>query len=309
MIRRPGVVGALAALVAITACGDTRSNDSAAEVGGTKISRGEFEALAQAVVANPELFGIEEDFATGTIAADAGRDLLRLLVQNAATQDYLEEIGASISDADRQTALEALGPQADSAPQLVVDLLVDSRASTAALGRLAAESGEAQAAWEASPAELGLLCVRHILVETEEEAEEVLAELEDGADFAELAAERSIEPAAADSGGAIEVTPGQPCIPLQQAQGGLDPVFLSAALQGVPGTPLGPVQTSFGWHVILVRPYDEVAAAVDAGVGGLRLQEHLETVEVEVDPRYGRWDPAAGTVVALDEPEPTVPAL
>jgi hypothetical protein len=75
----------------------------------------------------------------------------------------------------------------------------------------------------------------------------------------------------------------------------------------VPGTPIGPVQTSFGWHVILARPYDEVAVAVDPAVGGLRLQEHLEGVEVRVDPRYGRWDAAAGTVVALDQPEPTVP--
>lgn len=303
---RQVAIGAVA-VVAISACGDSPSNDAAAEVDGTVISRDEFEALAQAVAANPELFGIEEDFATGTIAAEAGRDLLRLLVQDTATQDYLAEIGATVSEADRQAALEALGPQAANAPQLVVDLLVDSRASTATLGRVAAESGEAQAAWEAAPAELGLLCVRHILVETEEEAQEVLAELEEGADFAELAAERSIEPAAADSGGAIEATPGQPCIPLQQAQGGLDPVFVSAALQAVPGTPAGPVQTSFGWHVILARPYDEVAAAVDPVVGGRQLQEHLEGVGVEVDPRYGRWDAAAGTIVALDALEPTAP--
>ncbi len=306
MIRRTGLVCALAALT-VTGCGDSRSNDAAADVDGSIVSRDEFEALAQAVAANPELFGIEEDFDTGTIAADPGRDLLRLLVENTATQDYIEEIGASVSEADRQTALDALGPQAANAPQLVVDLLVDSRANSAALGRMAAESGEAQAAWNTSPAELGLLCVRHILVETEEEAEDVLAELEAGADFAELAAERSIEPAAADTGGALEATPGQPCIPLQQAQNGLDPVFLSAAVQAVPGTPIGPVQTSFGWHVILARPYDEVAVAVDAAVGGLRLQEHLESVEVKVDPRYGRWDAAVGTVVALDQPEPTVP--
>ena len=45
--------------------------------------------------------------------------------------------------------------------------------------------------------------VRHILVETEEEAEEVLALLRAGEDFAELAKEHSQDPGSADKGGAL----------------------------------------------------------------------------------------------------------
>ena len=77
--------------------------------------------------------------------------------------------------------------------------------------------------------------MRQILVETEEEAEEVLAELDGGADFAELAAERSIDPTAAETGGALEVQPGQPCFTLAQAQSQLDPTFVQAAASAVPG--------------------------------------------------------------------------
>jgi hypothetical protein len=145
-------------------------------------------------------------------------------------------------------------------------------------------------------------------VENEEEAQDVLAELEDGADFAELAAERSTEPGAQTTGGALEATPGQPCVSIQQAQGGLDPTFLQAAVQAVPGTPVGPVETSFGWHVILARPYEEVADAVNAAFGEQAFRDHLSEVDVEIDPRYGRWDSATRSIVALDAPEPSIPA-
>ena len=83
---------------------------------------------------------------------------------------------------------------------------------------------------------------RHILVTTEEDAQAVKAELEAGADFAALAREKSIEPAAAQSGGdlgyfrqAVMVKP-----------------FADAAFAMEVGTVSEPVQTQFGWHVIEV---------------------------------------------------------
>lgn len=294
------------AVLALTACGGGRSNDAAAEVGGASVSRQRFEDLMSEIVANPEIFqGITEDFETGTIAADVGRDVLSELVLGTARSEYLADEEEAVTDADRQAVVETLGPQAESLPPNVRALVVDGRASAAAIGRLAARSGDARAAYDASPTAVGVMCVRHILVETEAEAEEVVAELDGGADFAELAAERSTEPAAATTGGAIELQPGQPCIPLEQAQGSLDPAFVAGALDAVPGVPTAPVQSSFGWHVILARPYEEVAAAVDPVVGQRLLAEHLADVDVDIDPRYGRWDGSTGAVVALDAPTAT----
>ncbi len=144
-----------------------------------------------------------------------------------------------------------------------------------------------------------MLCVRHILVETEEEAQAVLQELADGADFEQLAAERSTDTGSAQSGGALEAQPGQPCIPLEQAESALDATFFEAAAAAVPGEPVGPVQTQFGWHIILARPYDEVASAVDTAVGQQLFDEHMATIAIEVDPRYGRWDSDERSVVPL----------
>ena len=299
MIGRPRTALAVIAVVVLAGCGDSPSNDSAAEVGSAAVSRDQYEAVLSGVVANPEVFGVEEDVETGTVPGEAGRSVLQAMILDVAGKEFLAAEGDSITDADRQTAIETLGPQTDSWPAAVSDLFVDRQAGVIAFGRVAASSGEPQVRYESSPAELGVLCVRHILVETEEEAQAVLEELADGADFAQVAAERSTDPGSAQSGGALEAQPGQPCIPLEQAQGALDATFFEAAASAVPGSPVGPVQTQFGWHVILARPYEEVASAVDSAVGQQLFEEHVSTIAIEVDPRYGRWDAVEGAVVPL----------
>ena len=287
------------AVVVLAGCGDSPSNGTAAEVGGGAVSRDQYEEVLNAVVANPEVFGVEEDAETGTVPGDAGRSVLQAMILDVAGKEFLADEGESITDADRQIASESLGAQVDTWPAAVADLFVDRQAGVIAFGRVAASSGEPQARYESSPADLGVLCVRHILVETEEEAQAVMQELADGADFAEVAAERSTDPGSAQSGGALEAQPGQPCIPLDQAQGALDATFFEAAAGAVPGSPVGPVQTQFGYHVILARPYEEVASAVDSAVGQQLFEEHMATIAIEVDPRYGRWDAGERSVVAL----------
>ena len=74
----------------------------------------------------------------------------------------------------------------------------------------------------------GLLCLRHILVETEQEANVIVDELRDGADFAELAAERSLEGSASITGGALTGTESQ-CLPTAQYISGFDADFVAAA--------------------------------------------------------------------------------
>ena len=82
----------------------------------------------------------------------------------------------------------------------------------------------------------------HILVETEDEARAIIAQLNDGADFAELAREKSTGPSGPNGGSLGTFGRGQ-----------MVPGFETAAF----GMPAGsfsadPVQTQFGWHVIQV---------------------------------------------------------
>ncbi len=82
----------------------------------------------------------------------------------------------------------------------------------------------------------------HILVKTEEEAKAIVAELEGGADFAELAKEKSIGPSNVQGGELGWIEPGQTVAP-----------FEAAALALKPGELSPPTETQFGWHVIKLK--------------------------------------------------------
>jgi len=99
--------------------------------------------------------------------------------------------------------------------------------------------------------------VRHILVEKEDEAKEIIAELQKGANFADLAKARSKDPGSKDRGGDLDWNAPSS--------------FVKPFGDAMKATPKGkftatPVQTQFGWHVIEVEDirdakvpsYDEV---------------------------------------------------
>ncbi|WP_170335697.1 peptidylprolyl isomerase [Ruegeria arenilitoris] len=79
----------------------------------------------------------------------------------------------------------------------------------------------------------------HILVETEEEAKELKSQLDDGADFAELAKEKSTGPSGPNGGSLGWFGKGQMVPEFEQAVVALEKDNVS-----------DPVQTQFGWHVV-----------------------------------------------------------
>src|SRR3989454_9639408 len=83
---------------------------------------------------------------------------------------------------------------------------------------------------------------RHILVETEDEAKAVKAELDKGADFAELAKKKSKDPGASDGGDLGFFTKEQ-----------MVPEFSTVAFALEPGKISDPVKSQFGWHIIKVE--------------------------------------------------------
>jgi parvulin-like peptidyl-prolyl isomerase len=65
--------------------------------------------------------------------------------------------------------------------------------------------------------------------------------------------------------------------------------------------PTQPVKSSFGWHVIFIRPFTAVSESVSANFaeapGEYLLLGALADADISVASQYGRWDPLAGTVV------------
>jgi peptidyl-prolyl cis-trans isomerase C len=81
---------------------------------------------------------------------------------------------------------------------------------------------------------------RHILVETEDKAKELKAEIDKGGDFAALAKEHSQDPGSKEDGGNLGYF----------GRGQMVPQFEEAAFKLQKGEVSEPLQTQFGWHLV-----------------------------------------------------------
>jgi peptidyl-prolyl cis-trans isomerase C len=83
---------------------------------------------------------------------------------------------------------------------------------------------------------------RHILVESEDEAKTIAADLKKGGDFAAVAKDKSKDPGSKDSGGDLGFFTKDQMVP----------EFAEAAFKLDKGQVSDPVKSQFGWHVIRV---------------------------------------------------------
>lgn len=115
----------------------------------------------------------------------------------------------------------------------------------------------------------------HILVETEEEAATLVTELESGADFAELAMEKSTGPSGPRGGELGWFGAGAMVAPFEEAVLALEVGAISA-----------PVQTQFGWHVIKLNEtrvldtptLEDVRAELEESVQTTAIEAHLDSL-------------------------------
>lgn len=113
----------------------------------------------------------------------------------------------------------------------------------------------------------------HILVETEEEAEEIKAQLDDGADFAEMAREKSTGPSG-PNGGALGWF----------GKGRMVPEFEAAVLELEKGQVSDPVQTQFGWHLVILNDKRKTEApALDVVRGELTQALRQDAIQARID--------------------------
>lgn len=152
---------------------------------------------------------------------------------------------------------------------------------------------EIQESFDLISAQLGdQVCAAHILLETEEEAVVAYDRVVAGEDFAEVAIELSTGPSG-PNGGDLGCA----------AASGYVGEFAEAARAAEIGVPTEPVQTEFGFHVILVndRPVPTIDEYRDQIVEQLVTESSsaaitewyrvkLRGADVEVAETYGVWD-------------------
>ncbi len=231
--------------------------------------------------------------ATGTVSAqsDAGVSIdpnvfnmyLESRIQKPAAQATPQEVSAVreeltdiylLSDQPRAQELKE-DPRLQAQIELQARAMMAQAVATDFVTRNAATDEEMQALYAdqiklAPPQEFK---ARHILVETQGEAQALITELDGGADFAALATEKSTGPSG-PSGGDLGWFPPDRMVPeFSQAVAGLSDGAYTPA----------PVQTQFGWHIILREesresappPFDSVRDVLKQQVESQKLQEYM----------------------------------
>lgn len=146
--------------------------------------------------------------------------------------------------------------------------------------------------------------VAHILVGTEDLAQQVMTRLDNGEDFADIAESTSIDSITAPTGGNLGwVTPGQ-----------LPDAVSELAFSSDPGQVAGPVESEYGWHIIKVLDKDEnrpmTQTQYDAAVTASRedwLATQRERYNVSSDYYNPTPEPTAESFIPpADAPTPIV---
>lgn len=266
MIRRRSAATAciLIALscAAVTSCATVNRNDVAAEVGAVRLTPKAVETLA----------------ATGDAATG---DALRAQITKWIRTTALEQSNGLPPAGPPSTSAELDTRYADAVTTIVGDSL--------------------QSVYESGVSGSPLVCLAAITAASLEDANRVLALVNNGTPFADAARQNSTDTVIAQAGGIVMGGPNgdQECLD----PAGVNPAVMTA-LQGIPvGQPIVADLDTFA-AVLMLRPYADLLPASRLLIAGTlvspaQLAAKIDDADIYVDPRYGRWDPDSGSVVAL----------
>ncbi len=126
---------------------------------------------------------------------------------------------------------------------------------------------------------------RHILVEKEDEAKALVAQIKGGASFEELAKKHSKDPGSGANGGDLDFA----------APGAYVPEFSQAMVKLKKGEMTEtPVKSQFGWHIIKLEdtreakfpPLEEVKAQIQQRIGQQKLAEFRDGIRAKAKTDY-----------------------
>ncbi len=278
------VLLALALVLAACSGGDAEI----ARVGATSIKFSDVRSLYESEPAIDDgfrdtLFAVVAlEALTQALAADYG-----MTVDPAVVEDYFTQFTASMESAG-STPAELLG--VDNASLQLVHFNAELVAlRDAALGQLVVDPVIVDGLF-ADPTTLTRVCVKHILVATQEEADAAKARLAAGEDFAAVADEISLDTGSA--GGDLGCTLARDYVD----------EFAQAALEAPLNEVVGPVQSEFGFHVLVVTErtvptrteylagtWDILSSSLATVIWGDWISQVIAAADVSVSAEYGVW--------------------
>lgn len=257
-------LGASALLAVLAACAqganDTEQEDAADAADGTRIDAGVLNAYMETRLGKPATE------ATPTELSDM-RDQLLDIYALTETPRAME-----LAETDQVKSQMELQRRGLLAQTVANDFLEKNPATDEEMRALYDEQTEL------APREFK---ARHILVETEEEGIALIAELDGGADFVELAKEKSTGPSGPSGGDLGWFTPERMVPEFSNAVAALEDGAYSSS----------PVQSQFGWHVILREesrqstppPFESVGEVLKQQVEQRKLQDYISDLRGDAE--------------------------
>lgn len=280
-------------ILGLTACGSSSvvtSPSDAFTINGEGYSKADLNELIDVLV---DLGQITKK--NGTIPKADMDSTLQVMVKYQSYLQFAKKNNIEESAANRAKVEEQSGSDENFAnyPKSLQDLLINLNLASLTTSEMTAPSaGDLEKLYNKAPASAGVLCLSHILVKTKAEADKALKQIADGAKFADVAKKVSIEPAAKTSGGSL-ANGEEACNSLESLQQSFDGDFMVGAVAAKPGVPTGPTKSSFGWHIILSHPYDEVkdsvASVLKENPGAALLAGFMATSDITLNSAYGTW--------------------
>jgi parvulin-like peptidyl-prolyl isomerase len=267
-----GAAGCASASVAATVDTTTIQDEAVLRLAGQSADEGRVdgsafrESLTYLVLQTALLHGAQVDYGIADLSTDQGRAQYLASASQREKDAIASEVAAGVDQGREQTAVEDFIVTQVGIRSLVRDAIVHDDAVI-------------EAAWNEDRDALVTVCASHILVATEEEANDVIARIEAGEDFAAVADEVSLD--TESPGGEL------PC-PTHAF------TFVESFANEVATSPVGevsdPFQTEFGFHVVLVESRD-----VPASLEELKADPARWIPLQLIDAEYSAWlDDAVG---------------
>jgi parvulin-like peptidyl-prolyl isomerase len=276
----------LVSILLVAACGGEEGvpNDAVAVVAGQEIPRAQYDALWEQTKAGYKQQNKPVPKAGTPEWTTLKANIVQYLVQRAQFEQKAEELGIVItdkqiddelakikkdffqgSDAKMQAQLKTSNITLESLKRDIRAKLIQEKLYAKVTGDVKVTEKEARDYYDQHQDLYGQpesRTVRHILVEQKTRADDLYAQLKDGANFAQLAKKYSKDPGSAAQGGKLTVSKGQTV-----------PEFDKLAFELKIDELAAPVHTQYGWHIIQalsaikpakVQPFDKVKDQIEA---------------------------------------------
>jgi parvulin-like peptidyl-prolyl isomerase len=281
---------AVAVALVAAACSSGGSSTTVATVGGTSITQGDLASLydTNTLPVNEQLRTTLFGLIAKQVFVDSMQDDFGLTLDEAEAATLADDLFAEMEDQGLDPAgFLGITDASDEMVRFNAELAVIRRQVVAELVK---DPAIGDAFFE-DPTAVTTVCAKHLLLETPQEALDALERVIDGEDFGALAEELSLDTA---PGGDLGC---------ETANTYVEP-FAVATLEAPIGQAVGPTETQYGYHVILVYdrttldraefeadPLEVLSPAQTTELWSAWFNEQLQDAEVTVEDRYGSWSP------------------